>query len=109
MHCEHCVTSLILPDSVTIFGTRIHVHVNGELRINLTDSNISLDTLTLRNHTGKTGFLMWISSYCIACVYQQNKKVKQLFSLVTYEESESPAMKHAKHIHTANASGNPGS
>jgi len=38
---------------------------------------------------------MWISSYCIACIYQQNKKVKQLFSLVTYEESESPAMKHA--------------
>ena len=31
-----------------------------------------------------------------------NKKVKQLFSLVTYEESESPAMKHAKHIHGVN-------
>ena len=45
---------------------------------------------------------MWISSYCIACTYQQNKKVKQLFSLVTCEESESPAMKHAKHIHGVN-------
>ena len=56
----------------------------------------------MENHTGKTGSLMWISSYCIACTYQQNKKVKQLFSLVTYEESESPAMKHAKHIHGVN-------
>ena len=28
MHCEHCVTSVTLPDSVTIFGTRINVHVN---------------------------------------------------------------------------------
>ena len=56
----------------------------------------------MENHTGKTGSLMWISSYCIACTYQQNKKVKQLFSLVTCEESESPAMKHAKHIHGVN-------
>ena len=105
MHCKHCVTSVTPPDSVTSFGIRINVHVNDvchrELR-NLTESWISLETLILRNHTGKTGFLMWISSYCIACIYQQNKKVKQLFSLVTYEESESPAMKHAKHIHGVN-------
>lgn len=63
MHCEHCVTSVTLPDSVTSFGTRINVHVNevchGELR---ELSRISLETLILRNHTGKTGFLMWISS-----------------------------------------------
>ena len=87
----HCVTSVTLPDSVTIFGTRIIVYVNevchGELS-NLTESRISLETLILRNHIGKTGFSMWISSYCIACIYQQNEKVKQLFSLITYEKSE---------------------
>ena len=81
MHCEHCVTSVTLPDSVTIFGTGINVQVNeichGELS-NLTESRISLETLILRNHTGKTGFLMWISSYCIACIYQQNKKSKAI-------------------------------
>ena len=54
--------------------------------------------MILRNHTGKTGFLMWISSYCIACIYQQNTKVKQLFSLLTYEDSHSPAMKQTIHI-----------
>ena len=43
--------------------------------------------------SGPTGFLMWISSCCIVCVYQQNTKVKQLFSLLTYENSHSPAMK----------------
>ena len=42
---------------------------------------------------------MWISSYCIACIYQQNTKVKQLFSLLTYEYSHSPAMKQTIHIH----------
>ena len=54
--------------------------------------------MILRNHTGKTGFLMWISSYCIACIYQQNTKVKQLFSPLTYEDSHSPAMKQTIHI-----------
>ena len=67
----HCVTSFTLPDSVMICGSRINVHVNevchGELS-NLTESWISLEIL--RNHIGKTGFLMWISSYCIACIYQ---------------------------------------
>ena len=70
---------------------------HGELS-NLTESRISSETLILRNQSGKTGFLMWISSYCIACIYQQNTKVKQLFSLLTYEDSHSPAMKQTIHI-----------
>ena len=90
MQSNYCLATVTLPDSVTIFGTNINVHVNEvshrELS-NLTESRIFLETLILRNHTGKTGFLMWISSYCIACIYQQNTKVKQLFSPLTYEDS----------------------
>ena len=101
MQSKYCLTSVTLPDNVTIFSTNINVHVNEvshrELS-NLTESRISLETLILRNPTGKTGFLMWISSYCIACIYQQNTKVKQLFSLLTYEDSHSPAMKQTIHI-----------
>ena len=101
MQSKHCLISATLTDSFTIFGTNINVHVNEvshrELS-NLTESRISLETLILRNPTGKTGFLMWISSYCIACIYQQNTKVKQLFSLLTYEDSHSPAMKQTIHI-----------
>ena len=41
---------------------------------------------------------MWISSHCIACIYQQNTKVKQLFSLLRYEDSHSTAMKQNIHI-----------
>ena len=92
MQSKHCLTSITLPDSVTIFGTNINVHINEvsnrELS-NLTESRISFETLMLRNHTGKTGFLMWISSHCIACICQKNTKVKQLFSLLTYEDSHS--------------------
>ena len=101
MQSKHCLISATLTDSFTIFGTNINVRVNEvshrELS-NLTESRISLETLILRNHTGKTGFLMWISSYCIACIYQQNTKVKQLFSPLTYEDSHSPAMKQTIHI-----------
>ena len=101
MQSKHCLISATLTDSFTIFGTNINVHINEvshrELS-NLTESRISLETLILRNPTGKTGFLMWISSYCIACIYQQNTKVKQLFSPLTYEDSHSPAMKQTIHI-----------
>ena len=50
--------------------------------------------MVLRNN-GKTEFLMWISSYCLACIYRT--KVR-LLSLLTYEDGNSPAMKHIKHI-----------
>ena len=54
----------------------------------------------LRNN-GKTEFLMWISSYCVTCIYQQNTTVR-LFSLLTNEDGNSPAMKHIKHISGVN-------
>ena len=48
---------------------------------------------------GKTEFLMWISSYCVACIYHTTVR---LFSLLTYEDGNSPAMKHIKHISGVN-------
>ena len=58
MQSKHCLTSVTLPDSVTIFGTNINVHIDevddGELG-NLTESRISLETLILRNHTKVKG------------------------------------------------------
>ena len=81
MQSKHCLTSVTLPDSVTIFSTNINVHVNEvshrELS-NLTESRTSLETLILRNHSGKTGYLMWILRYCITCIYQQNTKVEAI-------------------------------
>ena len=77
MQSKHCLTSVTLPDSVTIFSTNINVQVNEvshrELS-NLTESRTSLEALILRNHSGKTGYLMWILSYCITCIYQQKNK-----------------------------------
>ena len=57
MQSNHCLISVTLTDSFTIFGTNINVHVNEvshrELS-NLTESRISLETLILRNPTGKS-------------------------------------------------------
>ena len=48
-----------MPDGVTIFGTKINVHVNEvshrELS-NLTERRISLETLILRTTLGKQAF-----------------------------------------------------
>ena len=44
---------------------------------------------------------MWISSYRVTCIYQQNTTAL-LFSLLTYEDGNSPATKHIKHISGVN-------
>ena len=44
MQSKHCLTSITLPDSVTIFGTNINVHINEVSHresSNLTESRIS--------------------------------------------------------------------
>ena len=89
-----------MSEDVTIFGMKIKVDVSkvshGKLT-SLPENMISLKILILKNYA-KTGFLMCISSYCIACIYQRNTKEKQLFSLLAYEDSISSTMKHIKHI-----------
>ena len=50
---------------------------------------------------GRLDRLPWISSYCASCIYQQNITVR-LFSLLTYEDGHSAAMKHVKHISCLN-------
>ena len=42
---------------------------------------------------------MWTSSYCLACIYHTTVR---LLSLLTYEDGNSPAMKHIKHISGVN-------
>ena len=66
-----------MPEDVTIFGMKIKVDVSkvshGKLT-SLPENMISLKILILKNY-GKTGFLMCISSYCIACI--TNKILKR--------------------------------
>ena len=83
---EDHLASIYISNSVTIFGININIDVDklshGKLA-KLAESRISLKTLILRSN-GKTGFLMWISRYCVACIYQQNTTAR-FFSLLTNE------------------------
>ena len=43
-----------------------------------------------------TGFLLWIGTYCTSRVVQQRSRVKDLFSLVGYDDSCLAAIRHVK-------------
>ena len=45
-----------------------------------------------------TGFLFWIGTYCISCVVQQRSRIKDLFSLVGYDDSCLAAIRHVESI-----------
>ena len=43
-------------------------------------------------------FLLWIGTYCISCVVQQTSGVKDLSSLVRYDDSSFAAIRHVQSI-----------
>ena len=45
-----------------------------------------------------TLFLLWIGTYCISCVVQQTSGVKDLSSLVRYDDSSLAAIRHVQNI-----------
>ena len=45
-----------------------------------------------------TLFLLWIGTYCINCVVQQTNGVKDLSSLVRYDDSSLAAIRHVQSI-----------
>ena len=45
-----------------------------------------------------TGFLLWIGKCCISCVVQQTSRVKDLSSLVRYDDSCLAAIRHVQSI-----------
>ena len=45
-----------------------------------------------------TLFLLWIGTYCISCAVQQKSGVKDLSSLVRYDDSSLAAIRHVQSI-----------
>ena len=43
-----------------------------------------------------TLFLLWIGTYCLSCVVQQTSGVKDLSSLVRYDDSSLAAIRHVQ-------------
>ena len=56
------------------------------------------DVHILKNRHEMTRFLLWIGTYCISCVVQQTNGVKDLSSLVRYDDSCLAAIRHVQSI-----------
>ena len=91
-----------LPQSVSISRAEINLSVRavstGVLCCILAESNSVLKMCISKHYHEATGFLLWIGTYCISCVVQQRSRVKDLFSLVGYDDSCLAAIRHVKSI-----------
>ena len=91
-----------LPQSVSVSGAEIHLTVwavsAGVLCCNLAESKSVLKMYISKHCHEVTGFLLWIGTYCISCVVQQRSRVKDLFSLVGYDDSFVAVIRHVKSI-----------
>ena len=87
-----------LPPSVSICGAEINLTVRavstGVLSCNLAESKAVLKMCISKHCRGQTGFLLLIGTYCISCLVQQRSRVKDLFSLVGYDDSCLAAIRH---------------
>ena len=66
------------------------------LSSSLNNTKNKLENLIFNNYNGNTGFLLWLSSYCITCIFQQRVRAKYIFSLLTYEDTCEPAIQQIK-------------
>ena len=86
-----------LPQSVSISGAEINLTVRtGVLCCNLGESKSVLKICISKHCHEVTGFLLWIGTYCISCVIQQRSRVKDLISLMGYDDSCLAKIRHVK-------------
>ena len=61
--------------------------------------HVGIEDVHIFKHCGEmTGLLLWIGTYCISCVVQQISRVKDLSSLVRYDNSCLAAIRHVQSI-----------
>ena len=61
--------------------------------------HVYIDDVHIFKHCHEmTLFLLWIGTYCISCVVQQTSGVKDLSSLVRYDDSSLAAIRHVQSI-----------
>ena len=62
-------------------------------------SQASIEDVHIFKHCREmTLFLLWIGTYCISCAVQQTSAVKDLSSLVRYDDSSLAAIRHLQSI-----------
>ena len=81
-----------LPNKLDINSGHIDIihgpRCQGLLSINSATSKQSLKMFILNNTEKNTGFLLWMSSYCIGCVFQFGAKQKLRYNVFAYNMSK---------------------
>ena len=103
MGVKRHITPVHLPQSVSISGAEINLTIRavstGVLCCSLAESMSALKMCIFSKHCHEVrGFLLWIGTYCISCVGEQRSRVKDLSSLVGYDDSCLAAIRHVKSI-----------
>ena len=95
------VTAADIPNAITVCGIDILVNtklLDGDiLSCGSLPSKVKLEKIIRDNIHDNNGILLWISGYCITCIFRSITS-KYIFSLLTYEDSCEPAVKHNKDI-----------
>ena len=96
MGINRCLKMADLYTSLDICGVEISVQLKaqsyGMLSTSLNNTKNKLENLIFNNYSGNTGFLLWLASYCITCIFQQTVIAKYMFSLLTFEDTCEPAI-----------------
>lgn len=94
MGINRCLKMADLYRSLDICGVEISVQLKaqsyGMLSTSLNNTKNKLENLIFNNYSGNTGFLLWLASYCITCIFQQTVRAKYTFSLLTCEDTCEP-------------------
>ena len=95
---EICMVTVIVKGYVYCWKT-IHAVSTGVLCCNLAESMSALKMCIFSKHCHEVaGFLLWTGTYSISCVVEQRSRMKDLPSLVWYDESCLAAIRHVKSV-----------
>ena len=90
-HCGKHLFFSDLPDKLDIDTGHVEVvtgaRSQGYLSCNAAPSKEHLKRVILDNKESSTGFLMWISSYCISCVFQRRARQKLSYNVFAYNDT----------------------
>ena len=63
---------------------------HGVLSLNTSLNKQDLCQYILHNKRNNTGFLLWISTYCLSCIFQHRAKGRTKFVVSAFDDSETP-------------------
>ena len=66
--------------------------------LQFSSKHVCIEDVHIFKHCREMTFLLWIGTYYISCVVQQTSGVKDLSSLVRYDDSSLAAIRHVQSI-----------